>query len=138
MNPTDTAYELSRSFQVPAEKLFNAFIDEDVLKKIWGVSSISIDARPGGKANAKLEFNGDNWNFIITYLEVQLFEKLKWIVHFERFPSKEIRVTLLFKETSDGTDFTVRQQNFETPQERDENRKAWEYAFNTLEGLLNK
>src|SRR5258705_2552964 len=105
MNHSDTAYELSRSFPVPAEKLFNAFINEDVLKKIWGVSSISIDARPGGKAHAKLEFNGDNWNFIITYKEVQPFEKIKWIVHFERFPSKETRVTLLFKEADDGTDF---------------------------------
>jgi uncharacterized protein YndB with AHSA1/START domain len=138
MSHTDTSYELTRFFQASIEKLFKAFINESVLKKIWGVSEITIDARPGGKANAKLEINGQDWNFVITYREVQPYERLKWAVHFEKFPSKETRVTLLFKKTGSGTEFTLRQENFETPQERDENRKAWVNALNILEGLMKE
>ena len=91
---TDTVYELTRFFSVPQEKLYKAFIKEEILKKIWGVSSITIDACPGGTANARLEINGQNWNFVITYREMIPNKKLTWIVHFEKFPSKETRVNL--------------------------------------------
>jgi hypothetical protein len=63
----NTAYELSKVFPVTPEKLFNAFLSETTLQKIWGVSSISIDARPEGKARAKLQIENENWDFTITY-----------------------------------------------------------------------
>ena len=139
MNTIDhnTAYELSKVFPVTQEKLFNAFIDETTLKKIWGVSSITIDARPGGHARAALEFDNENWDFTITYKEVIPNEKLKWIVHFDRFPGKEILATLWFRKTTGGSEVTVRQENFETSQERDANRQAWERTLQTLEDLLH-
>ena len=137
-NTNDTAYELIKIFPVPQEKLFNALINADVLKKIWGVSSITVNARPGGKANAKLEINGQNWDFVITYREVAPNEKLTWIVHFEKFPQKETRVNLFFKKENGGTEFTIRMENFENLEERDANRQAWEGALVTLEKLMKE
>jgi uncharacterized protein YndB with AHSA1/START domain len=140
MDATDnnTAYELSKVFPVTQEKLFNAFIDEMTLKKIWGVSIITIDARPGGKARAELRIDSENWDFTITYKEVITNEKLRWVVHFDRFPAKEIRVTLWFKKMPDGTQLTLRQENFDNSQERDGNRQAWEGALTTLERLFTQ
>ena len=131
-----TAYELSKVFTVTPDKLFNSFINEETLKKIWGVSEIQIDARPGGKARALLQFGSENWDFTITYKEIIQNEKLYWVVHFDRFPTKETRVTLLFNKAQNGTELIFRQENFENPNERDQNRQANEQALKTLSGLL--
>ena len=133
---SNTAYEISRLFQVPQRALFNAFVDEAILRKIWGVSSITVDARPGGQARARLQIEDENWDFTVTYEEVSSPEKLRWAVHFDRFPHKEIRVTLWFNATADGAEVTIRMENFETTEERDANRQAWEAGLTTLEALI--
>src|SRR5258708_7425481 len=92
---SNTAYELTKNFAATPKKLYNAFTDQTTLMKVWGVSGITIDAKPGGKALAKLKYNNENWDFTITYKEVVPNEKLMWIVHFDRFPTKETRTTLL-------------------------------------------
>ena len=132
----NTAYEISRIFAATQKQLFDAFTDGPTLKKIWGVQSISVDPRVGGTANAKYIVGDQNWSFTITYLEIVSSEKLRWITHFESFPSKETKVTLLIKKAGQGTELVVRMENFETPQERDNNKRAWEGALMTLEGLL--
>jgi len=133
---SNTSYELKKTFTVTPDKIFNAFIDESILKKIWGVSDIVIDARPEGKAHAKLMFDNENRDLTITYKEVVPGEKLRWIVSFDRSPEKEIRVTLMFKKIPGETEFTLRQKNFDNTQERDNNKQAWERALETLEENL--
>ena len=108
------------------------------MKKIWGVSAIKIDPRPEGKARAKLQIGNEKWDFTITYKEVVPNEELRWIVHFDRFPSKETRTTLLLTKVSEGTRLVFRQENFQTSQERDENRQAMTEALKTLDGLLSE
>jgi uncharacterized protein YndB with AHSA1/START domain len=138
MNTLDnnTAYEISKVFPATQEQLFNAFTDGATLKKIWGVQSINVDPRVGGITNARYVVGKQNWSFTITYLEIVSNQKLRWITHFESFPSKETRVTLLFKKADRGVELVVRMENFETLQERDNNKQAWERALKTLEGLL--
>jgi hypothetical protein len=134
----NTAYELSHSFHVTQATLFNAFINPATLKDIWGVSSITVDARPSGQARAKLTIDDENWDFTITYQELVPHNKLRWVVHFDRFPSKETRVTLSFSATAEGSEVTVRMENFETSQERDANRQAWEGALTRLEAIVGR
>ena len=49
MNTKDTgiAYELSRAFTASPEALFDALTNSSVLKRIWGVQEINVDARVG-------------------------------------------------------------------------------------------
>jgi hypothetical protein len=129
------AYELSHQYSVTQNALFNAFIDAATLQNIWGVSTIKVDPRPGGQARATLTFAGENWDFTITYKEVVPYDKLRWVVHFDRFPNKETRATLWFKQTIGGSEVTVQMENFETPEERDSNKHAWERALQKLETL---
>ena len=44
--------------------------------------------------------------------------------------------TLLFRPTAAGSAVTVRMENFETSQDRDSNRQAWEGALTTLQAIL--
>ena len=134
----NTAYEISREFRVSEEVLFGSFINEAILKTLWGVSSITVDARPGGKARATLEIDDEDWSFTLTYQEVVPNSRLRWNIHFDRFPTKEIRVTLFFETTPNAAKVTVRMENFETSQERDGNKAAWESALDRLEVLLGE
>jgi uncharacterized protein YndB with AHSA1/START domain len=130
------SYELSRTLSVSQEALFNAFLDPAILKTMWGVSSMTVDARPNGQARAHMTILSENWDFTITYQEIIPNEKLRWLVHFDRFPSKEARAMLSFTRTTDGTEVTVQMDNFESIQERDANRAAWQGALSTLAGLI--
>ncbi|MGH8014636.1 MAG: SRPBCC family protein [Candidatus Zixiibacteriota bacterium] len=138
MNPIDTnsAYELARVFPVTPEILYNSIIDSTILKQIWGVQSISVDARPEGKARAVYRIGEQNWDFTITYKEVAPYEKLRWIVNFDNYPTKETRVAILFNRISTGTELRLRMENFESIQERDGNRQAWEAAHAKLADIL--
>ena len=134
----NTAYEISRRFAAPQAALFHAVLNPATLKEIWGVSSISVDARPGGQARATFRIGEENWDFTITYQEVAPYDKLRWIVRFDRNPSRETHVALMFRPLADGSEVTVRMENFENAQECDANRQAWEQALNKLEAIVGK
>jgi uncharacterized protein YndB with AHSA1/START domain len=140
MNSTDSGlgYELSRSYPVSPPRVFAALTDAAVLKKIWGVQEITVDARVGGTTTAVYIAGGQDWSFALTYLEVVPNGSLRWVVHFKSFPTKETRVTLRLEEAAAGTDVTIRMQNFETPEERDANKQAWQHGLETLAEALNQ
>ena len=135
MNPTDTGieYELSRMYSASPEALFKALTNPIVLKRMWGVQEITVDARVGGHAVATFVADGQDWSFTITYTELALEDgRLSWIARFKNFPSKETRVTVLLRPTGNGTALTLRMGNFESAQERDANRQAWERGLLVL------
>jgi len=139
-SPTDSGlgYELSVTYPVSRERLFSALTDETVLKRIWRVQKITVDARVGGTTRAVYIDGGQDWSFTITYTEVVPNHTLKWVTHFTRFPTKETRVTVLLTDAANGTGLTVRMENFETAQERDANKQAWRHGLATLAELLNE
>jgi uncharacterized protein YndB with AHSA1/START domain len=140
MTSTDSGigYELSETYSVSRERLFEALTDANVLKEIWGVQEITVDARVGGKARAVFVTSGQDWSFTITYTDVAPNRSLRWITHFHAFPTKEAHVTALFREAERGTELVVRMENFETAEERDANREAWLAAMATLGEILGQ
>jgi uncharacterized protein YndB with AHSA1/START domain len=135
MSPSDTgiAYELTRTYVASPSALFGALTNADVLKRIWGVQDIEVDARVGGQARATYVVEGQDWSFTITYLELAPDSgRLRWIARFKSFPSKETRVTVVLKARDPGTALTLRMENFESIEERDANRQAWERGLAIL------
>ena len=138
MKPTDTrlGYELSGTYPVSRERLFRALTDAAVLKKIWGVQQITVDARGGGETSAVYVAGGQDWSFTITYTEVVPNRTLKWLTRFKSFPTKETRVTVLFEDAVQGATLTIRMENFENAEERDANRQAWLRGLATLADIV--
>lgn len=139
MNPTDTgiAYELSRTYSASPEALFNALTNSVMLKRIWGVQEIEVNARVGGDAVATYIVEGQDWSFTITYTELTLDEgRLRWVTRFKRFPTKETRVSVLLRSGETGTELTLRMENFESTEERDANRLAWERGLAILADVV--
>jgi len=139
MNPTDSGieYELSRTYSASPEALFKALTNAVVLKRIWGVQEINVDAHVGGQAVATYIVDGQDWSFTITYTELAPADgRLQWVTRFKSFPSKETRVTVLLKQDDAGTVLTLRMGNFESTEERDANRRAWENGLAILADVV--
>ncbi len=119
------AYEVSRTISASTARLFAALTDAAVLKKIWGVQQITVDARVGGMTRAVYVEGGQDWSFTITYTAVVPNRTLEWVTHFRSFPTKETRVAVRLDDAPDGTLLTLRMENFETAEERDANEQAW-------------
>jgi uncharacterized protein YndB with AHSA1/START domain len=132
----ELAYELSATYPVPRERVFKALTDAAVLKQIWGVQQITVDARVGGTTRAAFVDGDQDWSFTLTYTEVVPNQSLKWLVHFKSFPTKETRVTVLLEEAVPGTQLTIRMENFETTAERDANRQAWQRGLGRLMAII--
>ena len=68
MNAIDSGigYELSVTYPVSAERLFQALTNAAVLKDIWRVQQIEVDARVGGQTTAVFMTDGQDWSFTIT------------------------------------------------------------------------
>jgi uncharacterized protein YndB with AHSA1/START domain len=138
MPPThgELGYTLSQIYRVSKASLFNALIDATVLQKMWGVQQITVDARVGGRTNAVYVDGGQDWSFEITYTEVVPHSALSWVTHFTRFPMKETRVMIRLEDRLAGTELTIHMENFETPEERDANRQAWQRGLGRLAEIV--
>ena len=55
----NTSYELSGIYPVSRERLYRALTDKAMLKKIWGVQQITVDARVGGRTDAVYRPDGE-------------------------------------------------------------------------------
>jgi len=141
MSPTDSSIscELSRRFSVFPEALFDALTSAMVLKRIWGVQEIDVDARVGGQASAIYVVDGQDWSFTITYTELARDKgRLKWIARFKSFPFKETRVAVQLTRVNGGTVLTLRMENFESTEECDANRQAWERGLAVLADVVGE
>src|SRR5262245_31292641 len=117
MSPTDCniSYELSRTFSASPEALFDALTSAVVLKRIWGVQRIDVDARVGGRAVATYVVGDQDWSFTIVYTELARAEgSLRWVARFKSFPSKETRVFMQLARVHGGTTLILRMENFES------------------------
>lgn len=141
MSPTDSGmgYELSRTFSASPDALFDALISATVLKRIWGVQEIDVDARVGGRAIAVYVVDGQDWSFTLTYSELARDEgRLSWLARFKSFPSKETRVSVQLAQVNGGTALTLRMENFESAEECNANRQAWERGLAILADIVGR
>ena len=139
MSPIDSgiSYELSRTFSASPEALFDALTSAIVLKRIWGVQEIDVDARVGGRAIAIYVADGQDWSFTITYTELARDKgRLRWVARFKSFPSKETRVSVQLTRVNGGTALTLRMENFESTDECNANRQAWERGLAILADVV--
>lgn len=141
MSPTDSGmgYELSRTFSASPDALFDALTSATVLKRIWGVQEIDVDARVGGRAIAVYVVDGQDWSFTLTYSELARDEgRLSWLARFKSFPSKETRVSVQLAQVNGGTALTLRMENFESAEECNANRQAWERGLAILADIVGR
>lgn len=130
------SFEIKREFTATDRQLYEALLDPRVLKSLWGLQKISITDDDGRQAYAEMTIDDENWNFTLAYEDLVQHELLSWKVTFDRFPGKEVSVSVSLTPLREGTELRLVQANFDSQQECDSNQSAWEKSLETLEGLF--
>jgi uncharacterized protein YndB with AHSA1/START domain len=141
------ALRLTRHFDVPREKVFEAWTSPAALKRWWCppgwlAERIEVDLRPGGAYCFAMRQVGVNTTVSIEgrFLEVLRPERLSytwnWNGAFSAMP--ETRVTVEFREGAAGTDVVVTHENFPDVRLWHKHRSGWIDACDRMErALLN-
>lgn len=160
MSPLTAKGELiiTRLFNAPREKVFEAWVDPDHFKNWFGphdstMPTCRIEARPGGTIFFCHHFEGGNAVFKGerdiwikgSYLEVVRPEKLVFALHFsdeagnrvERpgFSSMESRIEVTFKGMGKQTEVVIRHTGLKADQGESE---GWKQGLERLEEMLKQ
>lgn len=137
---------LSRRFNAPRERVFEAWTNEDVLKKWWAAQPswdtpvAEVDARPGGSYRLAMRDpdSGETHTLVGEYREVNPPERLVYTWTWESnvdamSGSENTLVEVDFREDGDATEVVVTHSGFATPELRDMHAHGWNGCLDNLE-----
>jgi uncharacterized protein YndB with AHSA1/START domain len=137
---------LSRRFNAPRERVFEAWTNEDVLRKWWAAQPswdtpvAEVDARPGGSYRLAMRDpeSGETHTLVGEYREVTPPERLVYTWTWESnvdamSGSENTLVEVDFREDGDATEVVVTHSGFATPELRDMHTHGWNGCLDNLE-----
>ena len=145
-----TVLRLTRKFDAPRERVFDAWTDPELLRKWWAAqpkfepSLAEVDAREGGRYRLGMRDAESGAEHIVggEYREVRRPERLVYTWTWEGGPmemqgSAETLVEVDFVEDGDGTEVVLTHSGFESEQIRDMHGMGWSGCLDSLERLLS-
>jgi len=145
----DLNVEVSRTFNVPVERLYQAWTSEEDLRQWWRpmenrLKHLTNDITPGGQV--VYTFESDQGNEVLTikgdYKEVEAGRKLvytwNWLLPTPTVHNSDFLLTVLFEPTENGSRLQVKQENFAHEESVQPHRDGWEKALTDLEQYLSK
>lgn len=142
----NTTLELCRDFKADRERIFQAFLDADILQTIWSADAykiieMSTDPRVGGGWQLAMrdEASGGVMHCSARYTEIDRPARIVWRTKWLDGPlagAPEARVTLKFNATQSGTRLNLTHEFFPDSQTRDHHRGGWSSGFDLLERVL--
>lgn len=150
-NGTDTTTDdrtlvITRTFEAPRERVFDAFIDPRHLAQWWGphgftVPQLEMDVRPGGAYRIRMQ-SAEHGEHVVrgVYREIEppghLVMAWSWEdEHGE--PGHETLLTLTFEEADGRTVLTLHQAVFESAAQRDSHRQGWGESLERLAAFVS-
>lgn len=122
--PTDRQIVMTRTFNAPRERVFQAHIDPNIVPLWWGMRNNKtvvdkLDARPGGAWRfVEQAPDGNEHGFRGEFREVTPPERITWTFEYEGMPGHIVVETITFEEQDGKTQVTTT-SNFDTVEERD-------------------
>ena len=94
---------MTRNFDAPREKVWQAHIDPKLVENWWGPAKYktiveAYEPTVGGKWRMIHEADGERHVFFGEFKEVVMPEKITWTFNYEPFPNSEIVETIRFEE----------------------------------------
>jgi uncharacterized protein YndB with AHSA1/START domain len=146
----EAVLRLSRRFDAPRERVFEAWTNPEVLKDWWHAGpdwdtpEAEVDLRPGGSYRLAMRdpASGQTHTLVGEYREVQPPERLVYTWTWESNP-EEMRgsegslVTVEFVEDGDATNVEITHSGFASEEIRDLHAHGWEACLANLERLLS-
>jgi uncharacterized protein YndB with AHSA1/START domain len=146
----EAVLRLSRRFDAPRERVFEAWTNPEVLKDWWHAGpdwdtpEAEVELRPGGSYRLAMRDPGSGQTHALVgeYREVQPPERLVYTWTWESNP-EEMRgsegslVTVEFVEDGDATNVEITHSGFASEEIRDLHAHGWEACLANLERLLS-
>ncbi len=137
--------KITRTFNVPRERVFKAWTDNDQMMK-WscpkGFTTTfgEADLRPGGRYRAGMR-SPEGTEYIVqgVYREITEPERLVMTHAWENQagqPEDETLVTVTFTEHDGKTTMDFRQEGFKSAESRDSHHEGWSECFDKLAEIL--
>lgn len=135
---------ISRTFQHPVEKVFEAFINPEWIKNWWGPANVltvnvDVDLKIGGKYMFGMQKqNGELFQITGEYKDIVPNELLVFSSVYENLPSPppESIVIIKFKSLETGTEVSLVQEFEISPPDFENRTKSWEAMLGRIEKLL--
>jgi uncharacterized protein YndB with AHSA1/START domain len=133
----ETELRVSRRFDAPRDRVFDAWINPEVLKQWWAVDpdwstpTADVDVRPGGRYRLSMQQpDGVVHTAVGEYKEVTPPERLVYTWTWEGGApemegSQDTLVVVEFIEEDDGTEVVLTHTGFADGAIRDEHVKGW-------------
>ncbi|MBA3434350.1 MAG: SRPBCC domain-containing protein [Actinobacteria bacterium] len=142
----EIALELEHRYAAPRERVFEAWMNPEVLKRWWAAAPTwetplaEVDAREGGSYRLSMRTDeGDVHTVRGEYTEINPPERLAYTWSWEEGPeaamagSESTLVTVEFLEDGDGTLVKLTHSGFANEQIREMHAQGWEAVLANLE-----
>jgi len=139
---------VSRTFDAPRERVFQAWTDPEKLKKWFrpdesiAIMLTKVDLRVGGKYRFQMKHpDGEFYTGVGTYREVKAPERPVFTWQWEKDGSEadfgevepgETVVTLEFHERGKQTEVVLTHENFSSAESRDRHEHGWNGCLDSL------
>jgi uncharacterized protein YndB with AHSA1/START domain len=146
-----TVLTLSRRFDAPRERVFEAWTNPDVLREWWAAqpgweaSHAEVELKPGGRYRLSMRDpeNDVEHTVVGEYREVTPPERLAFTWTWETNEaqmagSDDTLVVVEFREAGGGTEVVLTHSGFANDEIRDMHGQGWSGIFDSLERLLSK
>lgn len=136
---TELALTCERFIPAPADKLFDAWLDPEMLSKIMrpaptvSVSEASADARVGGRFRVVMTANGKDMPHEGTFKTIDRPNRLAFTWESHASTEPDSTVTIDFVKEDGGTLVTLTHVRFPSEKERDDHQKGWTLILQALE-----
>jgi uncharacterized protein YndB with AHSA1/START domain len=135
---TDLSLTVERVIKAPAEKLFNAWLDPEMLKKFMlpgpdmSLPKADVDAREGGRFDLIMRSGDEDLPHGGTYKTIAPHTKIVFSWESAWSPA-ESEVTLDFTPEGDSTRVTLTHQTFFDEEKRDNHQAGWGAILEVLD-----
>jgi uncharacterized protein YndB with AHSA1/START domain len=145
----EVALELTHRFAAPRDRVFEAWMNPEVLKQWWAAGPTwetplaEVDAREGGSYRLSMRTDeGEIHTVFGEYREVRPPNRLAYTWTWEEGPgpamagSENTLVVVDFVEDGDGTLVKLTHSGFATPELRDMHAHGWQAVLANLESRV--
>ena len=141
----ETVLRLTRRFEAPRERVFDAWTNPDVLRRWWAAqpdwegAEAEVDLRPGGRYRLSMRDTGSGATHTVAgeYTEVRRPERLAYTWSWEGEPtemsgSERTLVVVEFLEDGGATEVVLTHSGFANGQIREMHAHGWQGCLDNL------
>lgn len=138
----DTTLEITRIFDAPPARVFNAWLNREEWQAWIGPEGINCDVpllepRVGGRYRITMRLPDSRVIPVAgIFKTIDSPRRLVFTWGWEGDPSRESLITITLREKGDKTELTLRQEGLGSVSNRDDHRKGWNGTLNKLVAYL--